>query len=328
MVRIVFLILVFLTTANSKPRASFEHVDNLIKKYVEDDVTSRGEENPALFEGDIVIDEDTKRYLLGGNIMSRDAVVNPIFYWPNGVVYYTFDSDLAQSTIDLIKKGFHHLRRRTCLKFVQTPRNDGHHSSYIKFFSGNGCYSRIGRDPNDKEQVISIGLGCERLGTVVHETMHALGFFHEHTRPDRDKYITLDWGNIEQEHAHNFQKYPRDLGSSFGKPYDYHSVMHYSKYAFAKHRDIPTIVPKEKKALIGQRFGLSLQDREEINKLYRCKEGCVDEIDPYKCVLLRKFGMCSSELYQQKMIEKCPMSCDFCGKRDSKVKNASPNKKN
>ena len=33
MVRIVFLILVFLTTANSKPRASFEHVDNLIKKY-------------------------------------------------------------------------------------------------------------------------------------------------------------------------------------------------------------------------------------------------------------------------------------------------------
>ena len=60
------------------------------------------------------------------------------------------------------------------------------------------CYSRIGRDPNDKEQVISIGFGCERLGTIVHETMHALGFFHEHTRPDRDKYVKLDWGNIEQ----------------------------------------------------------------------------------------------------------------------------------
>ena len=72
-------------------------------------------------------------------------------------------------------------------------------------------------------------------------------------------------------HAHNFRKYPRDLGSSFGKPYDYHSVMHYSKYAFAKYRDIPTIVPKSEKAVIGQRFGLSYQDREEINKLYRCK---------------------------------------------------------
>ena len=73
------------------------------------------------------------------------------------------------------------------------------------------------------------------------------------------------------EHAHNFQKYPRALGSSFGKPYDYDSVMHYSKYAFAKYRDTPTIVPKNRTAVIGQRFGLSYQDREEINKLYRCK---------------------------------------------------------
>lgn len=44
-------------------------------------------------------------------------------------------------------------------------------------------------------------------------------------------------------------------------------------------------------------------------------EGCVDEISPFKCVLFRKFGLCSSELHQQKMIEKCPKSCDFCGKR-------------
>ena len=72
-------------------------------------------------------------------------------------------------------------------------------------------------------------------------------------------------------HAHNFQKYPRNLGSSFGKPYDYDSVMHYSKYAFAKNRNIPTIVPTYKKAVIGQRFGLSLQDRKEIDQLYRCK---------------------------------------------------------
>ena len=46
-----------------------------------------------------MIDEDTKRYLLGGDIMSRDAVVNPIFYWPNGVVYYTFDSDLGKKKL-------------------------------------------------------------------------------------------------------------------------------------------------------------------------------------------------------------------------------------
>lgn len=64
--------------------------------------------------------------------------------------------------------------------------------------SNSRCFSRIGRDPENIEQKISIGIGCERIGTVVHEIMHALGFFHEHTRPDRDKYIHIDWGNIEQ----------------------------------------------------------------------------------------------------------------------------------
>lgn len=65
--------------------------------------------------------------------------------------------------------------------------------------------------------------------------------------------------------------YPRSLGSSFGKPYDYDSVMHYSKYAFSKDQRIPTIIPTDEKAVIGQRLGLSYYDREEINSLYHCK---------------------------------------------------------
>lgn len=49
----------------------------------------------GLFEGDIVIDKDTERYLTGGEITSRDAVVSPILYWPKGIVYYTFDEALG-----------------------------------------------------------------------------------------------------------------------------------------------------------------------------------------------------------------------------------------
>ena len=47
--------------------------------------------------------------------------------------------------------------------------------------------------------------------------------------------------------------------------------MHYSKFAFSKDRNIPTIVPKDENAVIGQRLGLSLKDREEINQLYNCQ---------------------------------------------------------
>jgi hypothetical protein len=41
-------------------------------------------------------------------------------------------------------------------------------------------------------QAISIGKNCDKFGIVVHELGHVVGFWHEHTRPDRDEWVTIN----------------------------------------------------------------------------------------------------------------------------------------
>lgn len=47
------------------------------------------------------------------------------------------------------------------------------------------------------KQRLSIGSNCDRLATVEHEFLHALGFWHEQSRADRDDYVSIMWDQIE-----------------------------------------------------------------------------------------------------------------------------------
>ena len=57
------------------------------------------------------------------------------------------------------------------------------------------CCSFVGKRGNGP-QAISIGKNCDKFGIIIHELGHVLGFWHEHTRPDRDKHVTIVRENI------------------------------------------------------------------------------------------------------------------------------------
>lgn len=60
------------------------------------------------------------------------------------------------------------------------------------------CWAYVGKT-GYPSQLVSLGIpGCVKRGVIAHEFMHVLGFQHEHSRSDRDKYVQILSQNIEK----------------------------------------------------------------------------------------------------------------------------------
>lgn len=70
----------------------------------------------------------------------------------------------------------------------------------VSVLSARRCCSYVGRRGGGP-QAISIGKNCDKFGIVVHELGHVIGFWHEHTRPDRDDHVTIIRDNIQPGEA-------------------------------------------------------------------------------------------------------------------------------
>ncbi|CAG0904413.1 unnamed protein product [Cyprideis torosa] len=212
-------------------------------------------------EGDIKLPPGFNRGAMDFNYWSGSR-------WPGNTVAYTISSVFSYDERTRIKNAIQEFESRTCLKFVErTTQND-----YINIKKDNGCWSYVGHIGGPQD--LSLGQGClYDMGTPIHELMHAIGFFHEHNRPDRDNFVTIHWDQIYSDYQYAFYKRESYEVNSFGSPYDYGSVMHYEDWAF-QIGTLPTITSKPPGITLGQRNGFSEQDVVQINKLYGCSSSC------------------------------------------------------
>ncbi|VDO23514.1 unnamed protein product [Brugia timori] len=162
---------------------------------------------------------------------------------------------------------------------------------------------------------------------VAHETGHALGFWHTHQRPDRDRYISINWKNVMDEATASFMPF-RSMLQAFGIrqisprriPYDYGSLMHYHAVAHAVRVSDFTIVPKELKYVTTMGTEkMAFLDAKVINDIYclnacagrrlrRCLAGgypdpnncnrcrCPEGLGGYDCSILQP-STCGAELH-------------------------------
>ncbi|CAL1266933.1 unnamed protein product [Larinioides sclopetarius] len=190
--------------------------------------------------------------------------------WPGfpgkGQIAYTVDKSL-EFLEELIETAMDQYHNNTCIRFVKRTNE----KDYVRIIHGVGCSSYVGRIGG--VQVLSLGRGCDYLGTIVHELGHCIGLYHEHQRSDRDRYITVYRDNIRRGQEHNFQKTNPSEELIFTK-YDHQSIMHYGEFAFSKRPGVyKTMEAKHGKHLFEpyDKPGLNENDIKMVKKLYKCK---------------------------------------------------------
>ncbi|XP_036420178.1 high choriolytic enzyme 1-like [Colossoma macropomum] len=220
-------------------------------------LTTNNGSRELLVEGDIVLPR-TRNALLCPN--------NNCFWKKSSTglvqVPFTLSSDFSFFDWYVIASAMMTFHSKTCIRFVsRTTETD-----YLSIENRDGCYSPVGRTGG--LQVVSLSRnGCVYHGIAQHELNHALGFYHEQTRSDRDSYVRINWANISPAMQYNFNK---ENTNNLNTPYDYSSVMHYGKTAFSINgRDTITPIP-DASVQIGQRVDLSAIDILRINTLYKC----------------------------------------------------------
>ncbi|XP_041888768.1 meprin A subunit alpha [Corvus kubaryi] len=207
-----------------------------------------------LFQGDILLPKN-----------QRNALRSETYRWKFPIPYILGD-DLDLNAKGVILQAFEMFRLKSCVDFKPYEGE----RTYIFFSKQDGCWSMVG--DLQTGQNLSIGSGCDYRAIVEHEILHALGFYHEQSRMDRDDYVNIWWDEIIAGKEHNFVKYNDSYITDLNTPYDYESLMHYEPLSFNKNESVPTITAKIPAFddIIGQRLDLSAIDLERLNRMYNC----------------------------------------------------------
>jgi len=220
-------------------------------------------EGCKLIEGDIIVPidftfEDTSGIGVRGVFDTN--------WWPGGNVPFQFDANVtAAHQNDMLAA----MAEWEAVANVDFRERDGE-ADYIHIQDALTNSSHVGRAGG--RQVVNI-FNWDFQFIMAHELGHALGLWHEHSRPDRNTYVTIHLGSITDAEEHNFT---RHTGADTYGSYDFDSLMHYGQCAFTNCTCPANCVAIEVnspwdtqwQSAIGQRDHLSTIDQLTMQMMY------------------------------------------------------------
>jgi len=215
------------------------------------------EASSDLYQGDIQLLPKVRQYLESSlnfdenieiDTSKQNAVTSHLPLWDiyqkenYYILPYIISDEIGEEGIKAVEEAAKDFAKFTCIRLEKRTNQ----YKYIRYKNDNrGCTSAVGMVSKSAHD-ISFSPSCWNKGTAIHETLHALGFWHEHSRPDRDDHVAILYDNISRGQQHNFLKFSGDQINSYRSSYDTGSVMHYNSYAFSRNGK-PTIVDKKSK---------------------------------------------------------------------------------
>lgn len=146
--------------------------------------------------------------------------------WKNAILPVAFDAAVPAKLRQQFFNWSQDWTKQTGLRIVPRRREREY---LLVSYKSDGCYAHVGAR---RGQVRSLNLAaaCWAKGIVLHEIGHALGLMHEHQRPDRDNYISVDLSNVDPQNRFAFDRFAR---MDEAEAYDFLSIMHYDAWAFS-----------------------------------------------------------------------------------------------
>ncbi|XP_073247445.1 blastula protease 10-like [Porites lutea] len=245
-----------------------DHTENTFKNIFEGDVELTESDREGVDTSD-ANSTDTAEVDVDSVVTKRKAISSRRHLWIRKVIPVELGPGASKAWSNILK-AVQEIQKKSCVRFRMKKKGD---ENWIRFVKKNGCFSPVGRQYLKKGmQELSIGKGCNSKGIILHELMHALGFWHEQSRSDRQSYLEVLWENINPGQIHNFNRYKKKNLDFFGGSYDFSSIMHYGNYAFSKNKRPTMLSVKNPLLQFGQIAKLSPTDVLQLNALYDCRD--------------------------------------------------------
>ncbi|CEF68601.1 Astacin-like metalloendopeptidase [Strongyloides ratti] len=179
----------------------------------------------------------------------------------NNIIYYV-DSKLR---VETIQTALSRIEKETCLKFIRTK---DFKKTEIKYLPGR-FFETIFEKNLDNPFKIYVPSNSQHIGKIIRETMHALGVEYEHTRSDRNNFISVIKRNIIASYRKYFEIFKEKFKKKYSTPYDVRSIMHYASYEFASGKQkVLNCKDKLLKESMGKSNYLTFNDAKQLNEKY------------------------------------------------------------